>query len=196
MGAVLALVYLGAELAFDRAEENRMDDLRQEKSAAAGKWFVEEGVSKRFDGRAFIMASANSALVDGDHFYDLSLICYDPGEVGALLLVLVYKVAITPHGLFAYPLGAGDRAELVKTGGGSDHSLTLEYDAASEALEISLGRDGPDVPEKMFARHYNKDFPLTVRGMDGDVAFVDSTASEHRVRRRVLDACSSESVAG
>ncbi len=194
VGAVLALVYFGAELAFNRAEEKRMNTLRQEISAAAGKWFVEEGVSKRFNGRTFIMASANSALVDGDHFYDLSLICYGPGEVGASLLVLVYKVAITPHGLGAYPLGAGDRAELVKTEGRSGHSLTLEYAAASEALETRLDRDDPDLPEKMFAGHFSKDFPLTVRGVDGDVAFVDGTAFERQARRRILNACSSESV--
>ena len=192
--AILALVYIGAGFVFDWAGENKLENLRREKSAAAGKWSVEEGVSKRFDGRAFIMASAGSALVDGDHFYDLSIICYSPGEVGASLLVLLYKVAITPDGLGAYPLGTGDRAELVRKGGESDHSVTLEYAAASEALETRLDRGGSDVSEKIFAGRYSMDFPLLVRGADGDVAFVDSTESEHRVRSQVLDACSPERV--
>ena len=191
VGAILALIYAGAELAFYWAAENRIEDQRLEKTAVAGKWFIEEGASKRFDGRAFIMASASSALVDAIHFYDLSLICYGPGETGASLLVLVYKVAITADGLGAYPLGAGDRAELVRTGGESDYSVTLEYAAASEALETRLGGDGS---EKIFAGRYSIEFPLLVRGADGDVAFVDSTESEHRARSRVLNACSPENV--
>jgi len=195
VGFVLALVYIGTELTFYWLEENKMEDLRQEKRAAAGKWFVEEGVSKRFGGQAFIMASANSGLVDGDHFYDLSLICYGPGETEASLIILVYKVTITPHGLSAYPLGAGDRAKLVKMGGSIEQSLELRYAAASEALEIGFHRDGQDVPEEIFAGRYSKEFPLMIRGMDGNVVFVDRTAVEQRARRRVLDACSSESTA-
>jgi hypothetical protein len=188
-GAVLALFYVGAEFAFDWAERNRMGDLRQEKIAAAGKWVIEEGISNRFDGRPFIMASTNSALIYGDQFYDLSLICYGPGEAGASLLVLVYRVAIIPGGLGAYPLGAGDRVELVMKGGRSGQSLTLEYDAASDALETRLSRDGRDIPKMMFGGHYGKENPLVVRGMGGDVAFVDGTASENLARGRVLDAC-------
>lgn len=189
VGAILALVYAGAEFAFYWAAENRMEGLRQEKIAAAGKWVFEEGVSRRFDGRAFIMASTNSALVDGDHYYDLSLLCYAPGKARASLLVLLYKVEITPDGPGAYPLGADDRAELVRTSGGAEYSLTLEFDAASEALETGLKHD---ISEKIFAGRYGKDFPLLVRGADGDVAFVDSTDTEHWMRRQILDACSAE----
>ena len=193
VGAILVLVYAGAEFAFDWAAKNRIENLRQEKSAIAGKWFIEEGASRRFDGRAFIMASASSALVDAIHFYDLSLICYGPGETGASLLVLVYKVTITADGLGAYPLGAGDRAELVRTGGEADYSVMLEYAAASEALEIRLGGDGSGDPEKIFAGRYSSESPLLIRAADGGVAFVDSTESGHRTRRQVLDACSTES---
>ncbi len=113
VGAVLAVIYLGAELVVYWAEGDK-NDLRREKSASAGKWIVEEGVSKRFGGRPFVMASANSALVGGDHFYDLSLICYGPSEAGASLLILLYKVAITSKGLGAYPFGAGEWAEYAR----------------------------------------------------------------------------------
>jgi len=195
-GFVLALAYFGAELAFYWAEQTRMDDLRRGKSADAGRWFIEEGVSRRFGGRAFIMASTNSTPDDDNHFYDLSLICYGPGEAGASLLILLYKVTITPHGLGAYPLAAGDRAKLVRTGGGSDQILALEFDAVSEALELHLNLDDPNAWKNMFAEPYSKDLPLMVRSEDGDVAFVDGSASEHRTRQQALDVCSSANPIG
>jgi hypothetical protein len=187
LGAFLALIYLAVEFAFFWVGQNRMEDLHREKTAAAGKWVIEEGTSKRFNGRAFIMATTNSDLIYGDQFYDLSLICYGPGEAGAALVVLVYRVAIVPSGLGAYPLGTGDRVELVMKDGRSGKSLPLIYDAASDAME---SHPGGDVARKLFAGPYSKETPLVVHGMGGDVEIVDSTAVENEARRRVLDACS------
>ena len=192
MGSLLGIIYFGVEFAFDQGEAHKVDTLRQDTRDNVGKWNIEKGFSKRFDDQPFIMASANSALLDGDHFYDLSLICYYPGDVKSSLWVLVYKVTITSQGLTAYPLSSGASAELIMTRDGTSRTLKIEYAAASEALEAHVLEDRLKFSNEMFGSYFSKEIPLSLHSKDGTVEFIDSSASENLIRNQILDACSSK----
>ena len=134
MSSLLGIIYFGVEFSFDQGEAHKVDRLRQDTRNSVGMWNIKKGFSKRFDDQPFIMASANSALLDGDHFYDVSLIFYYLGEVKSSLWVLVYKVTITSQGLTAYPLSSGDSAELIRTRDGRSRTLKIEYADANIAI--------------------------------------------------------------
>ncbi len=192
MGSLLGIIYLVVEFAFDQGEDHKLDGLRQDIRNSAGKWEFEKGVSARFAGQPFVMASANSPLLGGDHFYDLSLICYHPGEAKASLRVLVYKVTITAQGLTAFPLSSGDSAELIMTRDGMSRKLKVKYTAASEALEAPVLEDPLGFSNGMLGGPFNKEIPLSLHSQDGIVEFIDSSNGENLIRKQALDACSSK----